>query len=71
MLRANKLGEVLISLDLNGSHPDLILREENFMFKITPWQEISWRLKELTTDKKYVTIQLYFSRPSAVSISCL
>jgi hypothetical protein len=51
MVRANKLGEVLIAMDLNGSNPDLILREENFFFKITPYQEISWRLKDFTTDK--------------------
>jgi len=36
MLRANKLGEVVIYLDYNTSHPDLSLSEENFMFKITP-----------------------------------
>ena len=36
MVRANKMGEVIIYLDYNNSHPDLSLSEENFLFKITP-----------------------------------
>ena len=53
--RANKLGEVTIYLDYNFSNPELILTEENFLFKITPEQEIKWEIKKISSDKKFVT----------------
>jgi hypothetical protein len=49
------LGEVTIYLDYNFSNPELILTEENFLFKITPEQEIKWEIKKISSDKKFVT----------------